>query len=452
MTAAAPPAEKPLGLVTCTCLVIGNVVGAGFYLSPTVLAPFGMVAVLGWFLLALGAMCIGLVFARLSSIAPAAGGPYAFARQAFGPLSGFIVAWTYWISIWASLPAIALTLATYLVAFFPAAEGKPAIVGLVALASMWAVCLLSFRGAATVGLMQRIAVGVKLLPFVAVGTIGLFWVRPENLLPLNPSSMPVTTALSTLAPLVMFAFLGIESATVPAGEVSDPKRTIPRATLIGTGICALVYIFCTIAVMGVIPRGQLAASASPFTDAATAMWGHWAGVLMGVAVVVSSFAALNGWILLLGQVPLAAARDGAFPRVFGRTNSHGAPFAGLMVSLSLSSVLLIAQSVGGRAVAAAYEFIVSLSTTANMVPYMFCAVAEAMLVRAAIASSKGGGWRIGPFTPAAVVAFLFSLWIVYGSGETAAMWTLLLMFFALPIYVLLAQRAALRATTTASAL
>jgi APA family basic amino acid/polyamine antiporter len=438
MTAAPAAPAKPLGVLTCTCLIIGNVVGAGFYLSPAALAPFGMVAVLGWFLLAIGAMCIGMVFARLSSIAPAAGGPYAFARKAFGPLSGFMVAWTYWISIWASLPAIALTLAGYLLAFFPGAPKEPWLTVAVALAAMWGVCLLSFRGTATVGSLQRWAVALKILPFIAVGTIGLFWIRPENLAPLNPSGMPVLSALSTLAPLVMFAFLGIESATVPAGDVDNPKVTIPRATLIGTAICALLYIFCTIAVMGIIPRETLAASSSPFTDAARVMWGPWAASVMGAAVVISSFAALNGWTLLLGQVPLAAAKDGAFPRVFGRLNSHGAPAAGLAVSLTFSSVLLVAQGGGGHAVAAAYEVLVQLSTTANMVPYIFCTMAEAMLVRSLV--DRGGGWRIGPYTPAALIAFGFSVWVVFGSGATAAMWTLILMFLALPIYVVLARR------------
>jgi arginine:agmatine antiporter len=435
-----------LGLVTCTCLVIGNVIGAGFYLSPTALAPFGMVAVLGWFLLALGAMSLGIVFARLSSIAPAAGGPYAFARKAFGPLSGFMVAWTYWISIWASLPAIALTLAGYLLAFFPGTANHPELGVLVALGAMWGVCLLSFRGTATVGWLQRWAVGLKILPFIAIGTVGLFWAKPENLLPLNPSGMPVLTALSTLAPLVMFAFLGIESATVPAGDVAEPKKTIPRATLIGTAVCALLYIFCTIAVMGVIPRETLAASSSPFTDAAAAMWGPWAASMMGVTVVVSSFAALNGWTLLLGQVPLAAARDGAFPRLFGRTNSRGAPVAGLAISLGFSSALLVAQAGGDRAVVAAYQAMVELSTTANMVPYIFCALAEAMLVSSV--ATKGGGWRIGPFTPYALIAFGFSLWVVFGSGAVAAMWTMILMFLALPVFVLLSRHQQPQATGT----
>jgi arginine:agmatine antiporter len=445
-------AEKPLGLMTCTTLVIGNVIGAGFFLTPAVLAPYGMVAVLGWFLLAIGAMCIGIVFARLSAGNPSAGGPYAFARRSFGPLTGFTVAWTYWISIWASLPAIALTLSGYLLAFFPASS-EPRFVSLVlALAAMWGICLLSFRGVGTVGALQKWMVVAKLIPFVAIGTIGLLWVEPPNLLPLNPSGMPILTSLSALAPLVMFAFLGIESATVPAGEVFEPSKTIPRATLIGTAVCALVYIFCTITVMGVIPRETLALSSAPFADAAASMWGPWAGKVIGIAVVVSSLAALNGWILLLGQVPLAAAQDGAFPRLFGRKNSRGVPAAGLAVSLLFSTALLVGQALGGGAIASLYEFVVGLSTTAQMVPYVFCALAEAMLVKSA--ADGAGGWRVGPFTVPALVTFGFSVWVVYGSGADAALWTLLLIFLALPIYVMMATRSSSRSespTPTAKA-
>ena len=437
MSASAATGARSLGLMTCTMLVIGNVIGAGFFLTPAVLARFGMVAVLGWILLAIGAMCIGIVFARLSAANPSAGGPYAFARRSFGPLIGFTVAWTYWISIWASLPAIALTLAGYLLAFFPV-SAEPRLASLViALGFMWGVCLLSFRGVSTVGAFQRWVVLAKLVPFVAIGTIGLLWIEPGNLLPLNPSGMPLLTTLSAMAPLVMFAFLGIESATVPAGDVIDPGKTIPRATIIGTAVCALVYIFCTITVMGVVPRETLAASPAPFADAAAMMWGPWAGSVIGAAVVLSSLAALNGWILLLGQVPLAAARDSAFPRLFGRTNSRGVPAAGLTVSLGFSTLLLVGQGLGDGAIVALYRYMVELSTTAQMVPYVFCALAEAMLFKSVVDS--GGGWRIGPFTIPAMVTFCFSVWVVYGSGPTAALWTLILIFLALPLYVLAAR-------------
>src|SRR5205823_13389950 len=100
------PGERSLGLATCTALVIGNMVGSGFFIAPAALARFGTTALIGWAVMAIGAICLGMVFARLARIAPATGGPYAYTRMGFGCLAGFLVAWGYWISIWASLPAM----------------------------------------------------------------------------------------------------------------------------------------------------------------------------------------------------------------------------------------------------------------------------------------------------------------------------------------------------------
>src|SRR5690349_19386141 len=92
---------KALGLAACTALIIGNMVGSGFYVSPSSLAPYGLLAIVGWIVMGAGAVCLGLVFARLARSHPATGGPYAFTRAAYGDFSGFLVAWGYWISIWA---------------------------------------------------------------------------------------------------------------------------------------------------------------------------------------------------------------------------------------------------------------------------------------------------------------------------------------------------------------
>lgn len=143
--------------------------------------------------------------------------------------------------------------------------------------------------------------------------------------------------ISATAPLTMFAFLGIESATVPAGDVDDPKRTIPRATVLGTLCCGLIFILGTLVVMGTVPRETLARSAAPFSDAAFMMWGWWGSTLVAAAVVLSSIGALNGWTLLMAQVPMAAARDGLFPPVFGRLSSRGVPQWGIVLSMLLAS-------------------------------------------------------------------------------------------------------------------
>ena len=89
---------KSLGLVACTAVVIGNTVGSGFYVSPAAVAPYGLLAILMWIVMGAGAICLGLTFARLASIAPATGGPYAYTRMAYGEFAGFLIAWVYWIS------------------------------------------------------------------------------------------------------------------------------------------------------------------------------------------------------------------------------------------------------------------------------------------------------------------------------------------------------------------
>lgn len=431
-----PKASPPsLGLLACTALVVGNVVGSGFFLAPAALAPYGAVALIGWALMSAAAMCLGLVFSRLSRIAPEAGGPYAFTRMGFGEFAGFLIAWVYWISMWASQPAIALAFVGYLKVIFPQLAGQRWIGLLITLAVIWALALVNMRGVKEAGRLQIITVIAKLVPFMAIALLGLFWVDWGQLTPINPTSDPFFIALSATAPLTMFAFLGIESATVPAGDVKDPKRTIPRATILGTAIASTLYILGTLAVMGVVGREALAHSSSPFSDAATIMWGSWAGYVIALAAMISSVGALNGWTLLMSQVPMAAARHGVMPSIFARLNSRGVPAKGIAISVSLSSGLLILQAFGSSAFIQVYDFVVGLSTVAEMVPYVFCCLVEGILY--VTLGKRLGYYNPRAYLPIAGIAFLFSMWTIYGAGPAAGMWCLLLLLAGLPVYVLL---------------
>lgn len=162
-------ATRPsLGIWACSALVVGNIIGSGFYLSPAALAPYGAAALVGWVCMAVAAMCLGLVFARLAGVRPATGGPYAYSRMAFGPFAGFLVAWAYWISIWASLPAIAMAFTGYLGVFFPNLQHMPGGFTAVSLAAMWLVAAINMFGVRSAGRFQIVTVGLKLLPFVAI--------------------------------------------------------------------------------------------------------------------------------------------------------------------------------------------------------------------------------------------------------------------------------------------
>jgi basic amino acid/polyamine antiporter, APA family len=432
------PHAKSLGLAACTAVVVGNMVGSGFYLSPAAVAPFGMLAIVAWLVMGAGAICLGLTFARLARIVPATGGPYAYTRMAYGDFAGFLVAWGYWISIWASLPAIAFAFAGAVMNLAPEALYNKPIALTLTLGAIWMVALVNLRGVKAAGLFAEITTYAKLVPFAAVALVGLFYVRGDVLPAFNPSGEPLLVAGAALAPLTMFAYLGLESATVPAGDVRDAQRTIPRSTIIGIGIAVALYVLGTVVVFGVVPGDQLQSSVAPFTDAARIMWGEAGALAIALAVIVSSIGALNGWTLMMGQVPMAAAQDRVFPPAFGRLSGRGVPAIGIFISAGLATALVAIEAMGSPGVQAFYNLIVSLSTLAAVIPYAFCSLAVGL-----VAARNGIVRRLGPVE---VVAFAFALFTVYGCGAEAVLYGLTLLLLGIPVFVW--QRSRTSAATT----
>jgi arginine:agmatine antiporter len=425
--AATPSAAKSLGLAACTAVVVGNMVGSGFYLSPSAVAPYGGLAILSWIVMGIGAICLGLTFARLARIAPATGGPYAYTRMAYGDFAGFLVAWGYWISIWASLPAIAFAFAGAMMNLAPDVLLNKPMALMLTLGAIWAVVLINLRGVKTAGIFAEITTYTKLVPFAAVALVGLFYIRSDNMPAFNPGGGSLLAASAALAPLTMFAYLGLESATVPAGDVRDPRRTIPRSTIVGIGIAAVLYVLGTVVVFGVVPQEQLGKSVAPFTDAARLMWGAWGAGAIALAVIVSSIGALNGWTLMMGQVPMAAAQDRVFPPVFGRMSGRGVPAVGIVISAALATGMVAIEALGAPGLRAFYNLVVSLSTMAAVIPYAFCALAVGL-----VATRSGEKARIGAVE---IVAFVFSLFTIFGCGAEAVLYGLLLLLLGIPVFV-----------------
>jgi basic amino acid/polyamine antiporter, APA family len=424
-----PTKKKSLGVAACTAIVVGNMVGSGFYLSPAAVAPFGNLAIIAWIVMGAGAVCLGLTFAKLARLAPATGGPYAYTRMAYGDFAGFLIAWGYWISIWASLPVIAIAFAGALFDLFPGLHNRTMAV-VFTLGAIWAVVLVNLRGVKEAGLFAEVTTYTKLIPFAAIALVGLFFIDTSNFNEFNPSGKSLLGASAALAPLTMFAFLGLESATVPAGDVVDPKRTIPRSTVLGITIATTLYVLGTIAVMGLVPREQLVNSVAPFSDAARVLWGPWGATVISIAVIVSAIGALNGWTLLMGQVPMAAARDRLFPPLFGRLSPQGVPAIGIVISAMLATVLVLTQVAGPPGFSAFYNLIVGLSTMAAVVPYAFCALATGLV--GAYAAQGGPVPRLGPIE---VVAFIFAVFTLYGCGAVPVLYGFMMLILGIPIYV-----------------
>jgi len=376
-------------------------------------------------------MILALTFARLSRLLPRAGGPYAYTRVGFGDFAGFLVAWGYWISVCAGNAAIAVAFVGYLAFFWRPLAQNQAIAAMAAIGTIWVLTWINARGIRQAGSLQLVTTILKLLPLIAIATAGLFYLDPQNFTPFNASGQSTVSAVTATAALTLWAFLGVESATIPAGAVEQPDRTIPRATILGTTIAALVYISGTVAVMGILPPSALVDSTAPFADAASSVWGPWAAGVFAAGAALSCFGALNGWILLQGQLPLAVASDRLFPVVFGRTSRRGTPVAGLVLSSALVTMIVATNYTKG--LVGAFTFVILLSTVTVLVPYGFSSMT---LVLLHLRHRRTGA--TGSITPPVVLgalAFLYSLWAISGAGRDAVFWGFLLLLAGLPAYV-----------------
>jgi APA family basic amino acid/polyamine antiporter len=431
VSATGVPAKRPLGPWTSTALVIGNMIGSGVFLLPASLAAYGGASIVGWLFTSAGALLLALVFARLGRAFPKIGGPYAYCRAGFGDVIGFQVAWGYWIAIWAGNAAIAVAFAGYLAYFWPGLAGSPVLAALVAIGAVWVLTGVNAAGVRPAGIVQLLTTIAKLVPLIGIAVAGLFFFDPAGFTPFNPTEGSAFSAVTSVAALTLWAYIGLESATVPANDVDDPNRTIPRSTIIGTIATAAVYILGTVAVMSVIPREALMNSTAPFADAAGVMFGAWAGYAVAVGALFSTFGCLNGWVLLQGQIPLAAARDSLFPAVFSRVSGNNTPVYGLVIS-SVLVTILVALNYNARLVDA-FNFFLLLATMTTLIPYVFTTMAELMLF--VTEPTRFDGRRLGGQAVIAGLAFAYSLWALYGAGAEVVLWGTILLLAGLPVYV-----------------
>lgn len=417
--------QKYLGIWSCSALVVGNMVGSGIFLLPASLAPYGGVSIIGWIVTALGALMTALVFIRLSRRFPKQGGPYRYAFDNFGSLAGFTVAWSYWVSIWCGNAAISVASVAYLSFFFPQIQEDSVLAIGVALTIIWVITAINLKGVKEAGLFQLLTVMLKLIPLFAIGIAAFFIFDSRSFKPFNPSEHSLTTSITTTAALTLWAFLGLESATIPADNVDRPGVTIPRATLIGFLIVAGVYISSQVAIISVVPSDALRVSEAPFADAAKLIWGEWAGYMVAAGAVVSCLGALNGWILLQGQVPMTAARDGLFPKIFVDKDNSGLSRYALVFSSLLISILVVANYSGSMV--SLFTFAILVSTLGIFMPYLLSILVEIKYLL--ISRSNYFALLLS------VLALTYCVWAISGIGSKAMVWGTVLILAGLPLYL-----------------
>ncbi|MEM8892164.1 MAG: amino acid permease [Bacteroidota bacterium] len=413
-----------IGLWESTSLVLGNMIGSGIFLLPASLAFYGGISLGGWIVASLGALLLAKVFSKLSKVYPKTGGPYVYAREGMGDFAGFLVAWGYWISVCVTNAAIAVAMLSYMTVFLPVLGESPILSIALGLSVIWGLSFLNMQGVKGAGKLQLITTILKVAPLMLIAIVGLFYMDWSHFTPFNLSDKSALQAITETATLTLFAFLGIECASIPADNIKDPEKTIPAATQWGTYIAIAVYILSSMVLLGVLSPTELQNSEAPFADAAAFMWGESARFIVAIAAIISTFGALNGWILIQGQIPLAVARDKMFHQAFGKTNSKGSPAVGITISSIFISVIMILNF--SKGFVKAFEFMILLGTLTVLIPYLFSSATHILI---SYEKSKPWSWLLG------LLAFIFSLWAVIGSGEEVVFWGFVLLMAGIPIYI-----------------
>ncbi|NQY05629.1 MAG: amino acid permease [Flavobacteriaceae bacterium] len=401
-------------------------IGSGIFLLPATLAVYGGISLIGWLCASFGAILLAIVFGNLGKIAPkTTGGPYTYTRLGLGNFPGYLVAWGYWVSIWCTNAAIAVALVGYLEVFFPILGENTFIAIHTGLGVIWLFTWINSKPLKTIALVQLITTILKVAPILLIGCIGVLYINLEEFPPINISGESELSAITITTTATLFAFLGMESATIPGSNIENAAKTIKKATITGTLVTILVYIASSIAIMGIIPQEALAKSNAPFADAAALFWGDSAKYIVAGGAVIATLGALNGWILIQGQIPMAAAKDNLFPKLFSKTNKNNSPITGIILSSVLASLVMGLNF--SESLVKAFSFMMNLSTLSVLTPYLLSAISLIILLKA-----KKGKHTFKILT--ACLAILFCIWVIFGSGIEVIIWGVVLLLVGIPFY------------------
>jgi APA family basic amino acid/polyamine antiporter len=412
------PPRKGFGPWMSMAMVVGTLIGSGIFLMPAVLAPYGPNIPFAWAISIGGTFCIAYCLAQLAKCIP--GGPVVYITRAFGDLPAFIAVWSYVLTIWSGLAAVALAMAGALAYVLPSTATTGGIFTLSA-GSLIVLMIINLLGIRTAGRVQVVATLIKLIPLVLV----LLFVaaRLGGGRPLEPLAPVPIGAMSILgaASLTLFSLTGFEIGAITAPVTENAERNVPRAQVYGVAFTGFMYLMATLAVLWILPSDVAAHSKAPFADAIAPILGGEAGTFVAIIVAISAFGANNALLLGGAEILHSIARQGDVPPIFARTRANGVP-APAVIGLTVASIALLAFS-SAPSFVEIYAFVSLVSAIGALVLYALCSAAALKLGR------TGGG--LG--TILAVIGIVYSIAMFFGAGWKATSWGLALALAGLPI-------------------
>jgi APA family basic amino acid/polyamine antiporter len=345
--------QKKLSLFDVTNLVIGAIIGADIYVASSFgagyLGPFSLIV---WVLAGLIAIVIALCFAQCAALIPKVGGPYAYAKEAWGPFAGFSVGWSLWFAEWISLAVFPLAFTRYLMFFFPNMDFFTQILVKVAFVAFLAVT--NIVGVKAAGKINDILTIAKLAPLIFFTIAGISWMvlNPKltsaNFTPFSPFGF---SNFGTAVVLIFWAYAGFEISTIPSEEITEPRKTIPKAIIIGISIVTIFYLLTNLVLFGIRNWGLLATDTAPLATATNSILSSLpilavlGGALVGVGALISVAGSDESGMIGTSRLGYALAADGLFPRVFARIHKK---FKTPYISIVIQSVTALVASIVGN--------------------------------------------------------------------------------------------------------
>lgn len=444
-SAPAQDSSKKVGLIGLVGIVISAMIGGGIYNLPQNMAQDASAGaiIIAWVVTGIGIWFIANTFRILSAARPElTNGLYTYAEKGFGKLIGFFVAYGYWICNCFALVAYSvLVMATlnYFVPDFAGGNNIPSIIG--GSIITWAMYLLALQGAKQTSFLNIIGTIGKLLPvavfILAVATVFKlsvfmegFWGMKggidlsftwDNVMPQVQATMLVT----------LWLFLGIEGAVVVSGKAKS-QTAVRKASTIGFLVTLLLYVIVSLLPLGVYSQADIGNMADPSMAAIMLdKFGKWGEILINAGVIISVLSSWLVWMLMLGEMPLAASKSGIFPKAFVKENKKGSPSTSLLwTTIVVQIVLIVSYFIGNNA----WTTMISITSVMALPCYLFCTL---FLLKIALDESYPKGIfasrGMALFTGAA--GSLYGLWLIYAAGLNYLMVACIVYAVGLPLYV-----------------
>ena len=410
-------------------IAVGCAIGSGIFMMPTMLAPYGLLGFGGWLVAGAGSILVALTMARLVKRIPKTGGPYVYVNEGLGDFSGFIIAWTYWVACVSAIAGISIAFVGYLGFFLPQIASSQIYALLASLMLIWIIVFLNIRSLENSSKFQLISTLLKLVPLMLIVLLGASNFDTSNLPELNPTNLHPISLIATVTTLVMWSFIGIETATVPADNVVNPQETIPKVLIASVITILILYILVSVAIAALVPASELLDSSAPFALAASKILGVTGGAIISIGALISTLGSLNANTLTAGNLSLAAARDGLLPSKFVILTKNGTPiFTYLLTGVFVSILLMLNYTKG---MVNAFVFMAMLSTLSTLIAYAFCAIAEFKFAKADAKSTQRNNALL-----LSCVTFLYAFFAIWGAGIEMIIYSLILILIGTPIYLL----------------